>query len=75
MIWPFSILDAGLGPYTLDFTPSGRYMAIAGRKGHIGLLDVKNMDLLKEFQVSFGLADIEVSRFVIAMDSIVTLIS
>ena len=62
MILSFSILHAGLGPYTLDFTPSGRYMAVAGRKGHIGVLDVKNMDLLKEFQVSFGLADIELSK-------------
>lgn len=39
------------GPYTLDFSLSGRYMIAAGRKGHIALLDMKNMELIKEFQV------------------------
>lgn len=47
-----------LGPYTLDFTPSGRYMALAGRKGHVGVLDVKNMSLIKEFQVRETVRDV-----------------
>lgn len=54
----FDMVLPELGPYTLNFTPSGRYMAIAGRKGHIGILDVKNMDLLKEFQVRETVRDI-----------------
>ncbi|GFQ00344.1 probable U3 small nucleolar RNA-associated protein 7 [Phtheirospermum japonicum] len=47
----FDIVLPDLGPYTLDFTLSGRYMVAAGRKGHLAILDMKNMDLLKEFQV------------------------
>lgn len=54
----YDMVLPGLGPYTLDFTPSGRYMAVAGRKGHIGVLDVKNMDLLKEFQVRETVRDV-----------------
>ncbi|CAO2814698.1 unnamed protein product [Amaranthus hypochondriacus] len=47
-----------LGPYNLDFTANGRYMALAGRKGHLGLLDVKNMNLIKEFQVRETVRDV-----------------
>ncbi|KAL6504121.1 hypothetical protein OROGR_026044 [Orobanche gracilis] len=47
----FDIVLPELGPYTLDFTLSGRYMVAAGRKGHLALLDMNNMDLIKEFQV------------------------
>ncbi|KNA14312.1 hypothetical protein SOVF_108470 [Spinacia oleracea] len=47
-----------LGPYKLDFTASGRYMAIAGRKGHLGVLDVKDMSLVKEFQVRETVRDV-----------------
>lgn len=42
---------ADFGPYTLEFTPSGRYMAAAGRKGHIAIVDMKNMSAIKELQV------------------------
>ncbi|KAE9457519.1 hypothetical protein C3L33_10579, partial [Rhododendron williamsianum] len=40
-----------LGPYTLDFTSSGRYMAVAGQKGHLAIVDMMNMALIKELQV------------------------
>ncbi|KAK9217950.1 hypothetical protein WN943_006582 [Citrus x changshan-huyou] len=30
---------------------SGRYMAVAGRKGHIAVVDMNNMNLVKEIQV------------------------
>ncbi|KAL7165958.1 hypothetical protein ACSBR2_036761 [Camellia fascicularis] len=40
-----------LGPYTLDFTSGGRYMALGGHKGHLAIIDMKNMGLIKEFQV------------------------
>ncbi|WCJ29129.1 Transducin/WD40 repeat-like superfamily protein [Euphorbia peplus] len=40
-----------LGPYTLDFTSSGRYIAVAGRKGHLTVVDMKNVNLIKEMQV------------------------
>lgn len=51
MLFCFRNSIADLGPYNIDFTPSGRYMAVAGRKGHLGVLDVKDMSLIKEFQV------------------------
>jgi U3 small nucleolar RNA-associated protein 7 len=44
---------AVLGPYTLEYTSNGRYMIVGGRKGHIAMMDMLNMDLIKEFQVSF----------------------
>lgn len=42
-----------LGPYTLDFTASGRYMAVSGRKGHLAVVDMRNLSLIKEFQVCY----------------------
>ena len=52
----FSLKCADFGPYTLDFTSSGRYMAAAGRKGHLAVVDMKNMSLIKEMQVCPGVA-------------------
>ncbi|KAK6137886.1 hypothetical protein DH2020_028368 [Rehmannia glutinosa] len=54
----FDIVLPELGPYTLDFTLSGRYMVAAGRKGHLALVDMKNMDLVKEFQVRETVRDV-----------------
>ncbi|XP_073016162.1 probable U3 small nucleolar RNA-associated protein 7 [Primulina eburnea] len=47
----YDIVLPDLGPYNLDFTSSGRHMIVAGRKGHLALLDMKRMDLIKELQV------------------------
>ncbi|KAJ0045126.1 hypothetical protein Pint_05930 [Pistacia integerrima] len=47
----YDIVLPELGPYTMDFTASGRYMAAAGRKGHLAIVDMKNMNLIKEIQV------------------------
>ena len=41
------------GPYKLDFTASGRHMLAGGRKGHLALVDMMNMNLIKEIHVSF----------------------
>ncbi|KAM1329570.1 hypothetical protein ACFX2H_041974 [Malus domestica] len=38
------------GPYTLDFTSSSRYIVIGGRKGHLAIVDLMNMRLVKKFQ-------------------------
>ncbi|GER30276.1 transducin/WD40 repeat-like superfamily protein [Striga asiatica] len=54
----FDIILPDLGPYTLDFSLSGRYMVAGGRKGHLALLDMKNMDLIKEFQVRETVRDV-----------------
>lgn len=48
---PVQLTLAVLGPYTLDFTANGRYMAVGGRKGHLGIVDMMKMSLIKEFQV------------------------
>ncbi|XP_052209532.1 probable U3 small nucleolar RNA-associated protein 7 [Diospyros lotus] len=47
-----------LGPYTLDFTSSGRYMALAGRKGHLAIIDMNNLSLIKEFHVRETVRDV-----------------
>ncbi|KAJ6901742.1 hypothetical protein NC651_019493 [Populus alba x Populus x berolinensis] len=52
----YDIVLPDFGPYTLDFTSSGRYMAAAGRKGHLAVVDMKNMSLIKEMQVCPGVA-------------------
>jgi len=44
---------AVLGPYTIEYTSNGRYMLVGGRKGHLAMMDMLNMDLIKEFQVNF----------------------
>ncbi|CAN1318892.1 Probable U3 small nucleolar RNA-associated protein 7 [Linum perenne] len=49
----YDIVLPDLGPYTLDFIPSGQYMALAGRKGHVAILDMTNMKLIREMQVWF----------------------
>ncbi|RVW28311.1 U3 small nucleolar RNA-associated protein 7 [Vitis vinifera] len=50
----YDIVLPELGPYTLDFTSSGRYMAVGGRKGHLAIIDMKNMGVIKDFQVSIS---------------------
>lgn len=54
----YDIVLPELGPYTLDFTSSGRYMAVAGRKGHLALMDMKNLSLIKELQVRETVRDV-----------------
>ena len=40
-----------LGPYNLDFSRSGRYMLIGGRKGHLALMDWQSGRTFCEVQV------------------------
>ncbi|KAL5569503.1 hypothetical protein UlMin_026078 [Ulmus minor] len=54
----YDIVLPDLGPYTLDFTSSGRYMAVGGQKGHLAIVDAKNMNLVKEFQVRETIRDV-----------------
>lgn len=54
----YDIVLPELGPYTLDFTASGRYMAAAGRKGHLALVDMKNLNLIREIQVRETVRDV-----------------
>lgn len=54
----YDIVLPDLGPYTMDFTQNGRYMAVAGRKGHLAILDAKNLDLKREIQVRETVRDV-----------------
>ncbi|CAN1318891.1 Probable U3 small nucleolar RNA-associated protein 7 [Linum perenne] len=54
----YDIVLPDLGPYTLDFIPSGQYMALAGRKGHVAILDMTNMKLIREMQVKETVRDV-----------------
>ncbi|KAF6146179.1 hypothetical protein GIB67_005827 [Kingdonia uniflora] len=54
----FDLVLPELGPYTLDYTSSGRYMAVGGRKGHLAIVDMNNMSLVKEFQVRETVRDV-----------------
>jgi len=40
-----------LGPYGLDFSRSGRHVLLAGRKGHLALMDWQRHRLICEVQV------------------------
>ena len=48
----FDLSLPDLGPYNLDFTRSGRYMLLGGRKGHLGILDWQRAHLVTELQAS-----------------------
>lgn len=54
----YDIVLPDLGPYTLDFTPSGRHMAVAGRKGHVAIVDMKTLNLIRELQVRETVRDV-----------------
>ena len=43
---------AVLGPYNIGYTSNGRYMLVGGQKGHLAMMDMLHMDLIKEFEVS-----------------------
>ena len=60
---PLQSIFAELGPYTLDFTSSGRYMAVSGRKGHLGIVDMINLSLIREFQVCSVLVELSMWGF------------
>ncbi|KAK6933479.1 LOW QUALITY PROTEIN: BING4, C-terminal domain, partial [Dillenia turbinata] len=55
----YDIVLPELGPYSMDFTASGRYMAVGGRKGHLGIIDMKTLGVVREFQVKETVRDVE----------------
>ncbi|XP_047322338.1 probable U3 small nucleolar RNA-associated protein 7 [Impatiens glandulifera] len=54
----YDIVLPELAPYTLDFASSGRYMAVAGRKGHLAIMDMNKLALIKEMQVRETVRDV-----------------
>ncbi|CAL5021803.1 unnamed protein product [Urochloa decumbens] len=55
---PFDMILPVLGPYTIEYTSNGRYMLVGGRKGHLAMMDMLTMDLVKEFQVRETVRDV-----------------
>jgi U3 small nucleolar RNA-associated protein 7 len=55
----FSLKLDTFGPYMLDYTRSGRHLALAGAKGHIALVDAYEQDLVTEFNVRETIRDIQ----------------
>jgi U3 small nucleolar RNA-associated protein 7 len=45
----FNLSLSDFGPYTLDFSRNGKFLLLAGRKGHIAMMDWKRKNLLCEF--------------------------
>ncbi|CAN6894290.1 unnamed protein product [Brassica oleracea] len=54
----YDIVLPDFGPYKLDFTASGRHMLAGGRKGHLALVDMMSMNLIKEIQVRETVRDV-----------------
>ncbi|KAI3855211.1 hypothetical protein MKX03_026069 [Papaver bracteatum] len=54
----FDLVLPDLGPYTMDYTANGRYMAMAGRKGHLAIIDTQTLKQIKEFQVRETVHDV-----------------
>ncbi|KAK9841569.1 hypothetical protein WJX74_008074 [Apatococcus lobatus] len=55
----FDLSLTELGPYSLDFTRSGRFLALAGRKGHLAVMDWQRGKLVTEIQVKETTRDIQ----------------
>lgn len=47
------LVCADLGPYTIRYLSNGRYMLLGGQKGHVAMMDVLNLESVKEFQVCY----------------------
>ncbi|KAL0026553.1 hypothetical protein WJX77_006409 [Trebouxia sp. C0004] len=55
----FDLRLGGLGPYNIDFSRSGRYMLIGGKKGHLGLMDWQSGRTFCEVQVKETVRDVK----------------
>lgn len=55
----FDIKLQEFGPYVVDYTLNGRYMVMAGRKGHLSIMDWKDLRLMKELQVRETVRDVK----------------
>lgn len=55
---PFDMILPVLGPYNIGYTSNGRYMLVGGRKGHLAMMDMLHMDLIKEFEVRETVRDV-----------------
>jgi len=53
----FELKLSDFGPYCMDFTRNGRNLLLAGRKGHIAMLDWQKFSLTHEFHVKEAIRD------------------
>lgn len=44
----FALSLPHFGPYALDYTRSGRFLAMAGRKGHVSVIDFERYTVMGE---------------------------
>ena len=54
----FDLSLTELGPYSVNFTRTGRHMLLGGRKGHIALLDWQRLYTVCELQVRETIRDV-----------------
>jgi len=45
----FNLTLNEFGPYNVDVTRNGKFLLLAGRKGHLAMLEWKNKNLVCEF--------------------------
>ncbi|CAM6023575.1 unnamed protein product [Sphagnum balticum] len=55
----FDLSLPDLGPYVQDYNCSGRYLVLAGRKGHLAIMDWKQARLIMELQVRETVRDVK----------------
>lgn len=54
----FNLNLPDFGPYKVNSTRNGKYVLLAGRKGHLAMLDWKQKNLLCEFQAKDKVRDV-----------------
>jgi len=52
-------LSLDYGSYSLDYTRNGNFLALAGRNGHVAILEWKKKNLKREFNVNDKIRDIK----------------
>ncbi len=51
-------LELEHGPYHIDYTRNGKYLVMAGQKGHVAIVDWKPKNLVSEFSVKEMVRDV-----------------
>ena len=54
----FNLRLPEFGPYSIDITKNGKHLLLAGRKGHLAMLDWKTKGLVCEFQAKDKVRDV-----------------
>ena len=55
----FELNLAQFGPYTIDYTRNGRFLALGGRKGHVAAIDWPDKRLMCEINVQESVHDVQ----------------